>query len=71
MAKAGGLTVDGGDMMPYAEYTSKTNVKSDAEIDRRLVSDRFHTWRPLWSHWRDVTLRYLYDRLRNGGATAG
>lgn len=43
MAKAGDLTVDGGDMMPYAEYAPKTNVRSDAEIDRRLVSDCLHT----------------------------
>nr|XP_046260226.1 dnaJ homolog subfamily C member 15 [Scatophagus argus] len=36
MANAGGVTVDGGDLMRYAEYASKTNVKGDAEIDRRL-----------------------------------
>lgn len=38
MARAGGMTVDGGDLMRYAEYAPKTNVKSDAEIDRRLVN---------------------------------
>ena len=42
MANAGGVTVDGGDMMRYAEYAPKTNVRSDAEIDRRLVSVSFH-----------------------------
>ncbi|XP_041807145.1 dnaJ homolog subfamily C member 15 [Chelmon rostratus] len=36
MANTGGVTVDGGDMMRYAEYVPKTNVRSDAEIDRRL-----------------------------------
>nr|XP_020465142.1 dnaJ homolog subfamily C member 15 [Monopterus albus] len=37
MANTGGVTgVDGGDMMRYAEYTPKSNVRSDAEIDRRL-----------------------------------
>ncbi|XP_042351135.1 dnaJ homolog subfamily C member 15 [Plectropomus leopardus] len=35
MANAGSVTVDG-DMMRYAEYAPKTNVRSDAEIDRRL-----------------------------------
>ncbi|KAK2905823.1 dnaJ homolog subfamily C member 15 [Channa argus] len=30
------VTVDGGDVMRYAEYSPKTNVRSDAEIDRRL-----------------------------------
>ncbi|XP_029967989.1 dnaJ homolog subfamily C member 15 [Salarias fasciatus] len=36
MADAGGVTADGGDMMRYAEYCPKTNVRSDAEIDRRF-----------------------------------
>uniref|UniRef100_UPI0037E7C556 dnaJ homolog subfamily C member 15 n=1 Tax=Semicossyphus pulcher TaxID=241346 RepID=UPI0037E7C556 len=36
MASAGRMTVDGGDMMRYAEYAPKTSVRSDAEIDRRL-----------------------------------
>ncbi|XP_071759820.1 dnaJ homolog subfamily C member 15 [Centroberyx gerrardi] len=36
MANTGGVTMDGGDMMRYAEYTPKTNVRSEAEIDRRL-----------------------------------
>ncbi|TKS67738.1 DnaJ -like protein subfamily C member 15 [Collichthys lucidus] len=36
MANTGGVTVDGGDMMRYSEYTPKTNMRSDAEIDRRL-----------------------------------
>uniref|UniRef100_A0A3Q3G2T1 DnaJ (Hsp40) homolog, subfamily C, member 15 n=1 Tax=Labrus bergylta TaxID=56723 RepID=A0A3Q3G2T1_9LABR len=35
MANTGGMTVDGGDMR-YSEYSPKTNVRSDAEIDRRL-----------------------------------
>ncbi|XP_029937181.1 dnaJ homolog subfamily C member 15 [Myripristis murdjan] len=35
MAGAGGVTVEG-DLMRYAEYTPKTNVRSEAEIDRRL-----------------------------------
>ncbi|XP_008294445.1 dnaJ homolog subfamily C member 15 [Stegastes partitus] len=35
MAAAGGVSVDG-DMMRYAEYSPKTNARSDAEIDRRL-----------------------------------
>lgn len=43
MARAGGVTVDGGDVMRYSEYAPKTNVKSDAEIDRRIVSICFHT----------------------------
>uniref|UniRef100_A0A3Q3Q1Q7 J domain-containing protein n=1 Tax=Monopterus albus TaxID=43700 RepID=A0A3Q3Q1Q7_MONAL len=63
MANTGGVTgVDGGDMMRYAEYTPKSNVRSDAEIDRRLVSIRlnnkarvflfvchyaFQLWKPL------------------------
>ncbi|XP_044072840.1 dnaJ homolog subfamily C member 15 [Siniperca chuatsi] len=34
MANSGGVTVD--DMMRYAEYTPKTSVRSDADIDRRL-----------------------------------
>lgn len=41
MARAGGMTVDGGDMMRYGEYAPKTNAKSDAEIDRRLVNISF------------------------------
>ncbi|KAM6978254.1 dnaJ homolog subfamily C member 15 [Tautogolabrus adspersus] len=36
MANTGGMTVDGGDMLRYNEYSSKTSVRSDAEIDRRL-----------------------------------
>ncbi|XP_071380215.1 dnaJ homolog subfamily C member 15 [Centroberyx affinis] len=36
MANTGGVSMDGGDMMRYAEYTPKTNVRSEAEIDRRL-----------------------------------
>ncbi|KAF1382826.1 hypothetical protein PFLUV_G00147820 [Perca fluviatilis] len=36
MANAGRVTVDGGDMMRYAEYTPKANVRSDADLDRRL-----------------------------------
>ncbi|XP_029981593.1 dnaJ homolog subfamily C member 15 [Sphaeramia orbicularis] len=36
MAAAGGVTVEGGDLMRYAEYSPKTNVRSDAEIDRQL-----------------------------------
>uniref|UniRef100_A0A3B4YIH2 DnaJ (Hsp40) homolog, subfamily C, member 15 n=1 Tax=Seriola lalandi dorsalis TaxID=1841481 RepID=A0A3B4YIH2_SERLL len=38
MASGSGVTMDGGDMMRYAEYTPKTTARSDAEIDRRLVS---------------------------------
>lgn len=40
MAKAGGMTVDG-DLMRYTEYSPKTSVRSDAEIDRQLVSTCF------------------------------
>lgn len=40
MANTGGVTGDA-DMMRYAEYAPKTNAKSEAEIDRRLVSIRF------------------------------
>ncbi|XP_076603067.1 dnaJ homolog subfamily C member 15 [Chaetodon auriga] len=36
MANPGVATMDGGDMTRYAEYAPKTNVRSDAEIDRRL-----------------------------------
>ncbi|XP_026231691.1 dnaJ homolog subfamily C member 15 [Anabas testudineus] len=36
MANTGGVTMDGGDTMRYAEYTAKTNARSDADIDRRL-----------------------------------
>ncbi|XP_029385706.1 dnaJ homolog subfamily C member 15 isoform X1 [Echeneis naucrates] len=36
MANAGGVTADGGDLMRYAEYSSKTKARGDAEIDRRL-----------------------------------
>ncbi|XP_022596280.1 dnaJ homolog subfamily C member 15 [Seriola lalandi dorsalis] len=36
MASGSGVTMDGGDMMRYAEYTPKTTARSDAEIDRRL-----------------------------------
>ncbi|XP_005951913.1 dnaJ homolog subfamily C member 15 [Maylandia zebra] len=35
MANAGGMTVDG-DLMRYTEYSPKTSVRSDAEIDRQL-----------------------------------
>uniref|UniRef100_A0A672YFL2 J domain-containing protein n=1 Tax=Sphaeramia orbicularis TaxID=375764 RepID=A0A672YFL2_9TELE len=51
MAAAGGVTVEGGDLMRYAEYSPKTNVRSDAEIDRQLVSISrryaFQLWKPL------------------------
>lgn len=43
MANAGGVSVDG-DLMRYAEYAPKTNVRSDAEIDRRLVSFFISQW---------------------------
>ncbi|KAK9537995.1 hypothetical protein VZT92_005560 [Zoarces viviparus] len=36
MANAGRVTVDGGDMMRYAEYSPKTNPRSDTDTDRRL-----------------------------------
>ncbi|XP_068592755.1 dnaJ homolog subfamily C member 15 [Cebidichthys violaceus] len=36
MANAGRVTVDGGDMMRYAEYSPTTNPRSDADTDRRL-----------------------------------
>ncbi|XP_049449685.1 dnaJ homolog subfamily C member 15 [Epinephelus fuscoguttatus] len=36
MASTGGMTVDGGDLLRYAEYAPKTTVRSDADIDRRL-----------------------------------
>ncbi|KAK2840073.1 hypothetical protein Q5P01_013813 [Channa striata] len=36
MANAGRVTVDGGDMMRYTEYSPKNNVRGDAEIDTRL-----------------------------------
>lgn len=42
MANTGRGTVDG-DMMRYAEYSPQTHVRSDAEIDRRLVRICFHT----------------------------
>ncbi|XP_063354638.1 dnaJ homolog subfamily C member 15 [Pelmatolapia mariae] len=35
MANASGVTVDG-DLMRYNEYSPKTSVRSDAEIDRQL-----------------------------------
>lgn len=38
MANTGRLTLDGGETMRYAEYTSNSNTRSDAEIDRRFVS---------------------------------
>uniref|UniRef100_A0AAX7SUB5 J domain-containing protein n=1 Tax=Astatotilapia calliptera TaxID=8154 RepID=A0AAX7SUB5_ASTCA len=38
MANAGGMTVDG-DLMRYTEYSPKTSVRSDAEIDRQLKHD--------------------------------
>uniref|UniRef100_A0A3Q1FWV7 DnaJ (Hsp40) homolog, subfamily C, member 15 n=1 Tax=Acanthochromis polyacanthus TaxID=80966 RepID=A0A3Q1FWV7_9TELE len=52
---AGGVSADGGDIMRYAEYSPKTNARSDAEIDRRLVSICFNAerryafqlWKPL------------------------
>lgn len=43
MATTGGATMDRGDMMRYAEYTPKTNARSDADIDRRLVSICIYT----------------------------
>lgn len=43
MATTGGAAVDGGDTMRYAEYSPKTNVRSDADIDRRLASIRLYT----------------------------
>lgn len=43
MARTGGMTMDGGDLMRYAEYVPKDMVKSDAEIDRRLVGFGFHS----------------------------
>uniref|UniRef100_A0A3B3TJI0 DnaJ (Hsp40) homolog, subfamily C, member 15 n=1 Tax=Poecilia latipinna TaxID=48699 RepID=A0A3B3TJI0_9TELE len=52
MAKTGAAAVD--EIMRYAEYSPKTNIRSDAEIDRRLVSVRvvvgryaFQLWKPL------------------------
>ncbi|XP_037644800.1 dnaJ homolog subfamily C member 15 [Sebastes umbrosus] len=36
MANAGRVNIDGGDMMRYAEYTPKTEARSDADLDRRL-----------------------------------
>lgn len=36
----GGVTVDD---MRYAEYTPKTTVRSDTDIDRRLVSICFYS----------------------------
>uniref|UniRef100_A0A3B3YI47 J domain-containing protein n=1 Tax=Poecilia mexicana TaxID=48701 RepID=A0A3B3YI47_9TELE len=52
MAKTGAAPVD--EIMRYAEYSPKTNIRSDAEIDRRLVSVRvvvgryaFQLWKPL------------------------
>uniref|UniRef100_G3NBP2 J domain-containing protein n=1 Tax=Gasterosteus aculeatus aculeatus TaxID=481459 RepID=G3NBP2_GASAC len=36
MATAGRMSVDGGDMMRYAEYSPKPDARSDADIDRRL-----------------------------------
>lgn len=38
MASGNAATVDGGDMMRYAEYAPKSSARSDADIDRRLVS---------------------------------
>lgn len=38
MATAGRMSVDGGDMMRYAEYSPKPDARSDADIDRRLAS---------------------------------
>lgn len=36
MASTGGVTMDG-DLMRHAEYSVKEKMKSDADIDRRLV----------------------------------
>lgn len=41
MASTGGMTMDG-DVMRYAEYSVKEKMKSDADIDRRLVGFSFH-----------------------------
>lgn len=38
MANTGAAAMD--ETMRYAEYSPKTNVRNDAEIDRRLVSVR-------------------------------
>uniref|UniRef100_A0A672FJY8 J domain-containing protein n=1 Tax=Salarias fasciatus TaxID=181472 RepID=A0A672FJY8_SALFA len=67
MADAGGVTADGGDMMRYAEYCPKTNVRSDAEIDRRFVIASltclclalagryaFQLWKPLGQVFSDT-----------------
>uniref|UniRef100_A0A3B5QPH8 DnaJ (Hsp40) homolog, subfamily C, member 15 n=1 Tax=Xiphophorus maculatus TaxID=8083 RepID=A0A3B5QPH8_XIPMA len=56
MATTGAAAMD--ETMRYAEYSPKTNVRNDAEIDRRLVSVRvvvgelfsryaFQLWKPL------------------------
>lgn len=50
MASTGGMTMDG-DLMRHAEYSVKDKMKSDADIDRRLVGFCFHR-----EDTRDVTL---------------
>lgn len=50
MASTGGMTMDG-DLMRHAEYRVKDKMKSDADIDRTLVSFGF---RP--EETRDVVL---------------
>uniref|UniRef100_A0A3B4CL89 J domain-containing protein n=1 Tax=Pygocentrus nattereri TaxID=42514 RepID=A0A3B4CL89_PYGNA len=45
----GGVVVD---ELRYAEYTAKSNTRSETDIDRRLVSKcfcryAFHLWKPL------------------------
>uniref|UniRef100_A0A3Q0SVB6 DnaJ (Hsp40) homolog, subfamily C, member 15 n=1 Tax=Amphilophus citrinellus TaxID=61819 RepID=A0A3Q0SVB6_AMPCI len=50
MASTGGVAVDG-DLMRHAEYSPKTSVRSDAEIDRQLVRTCFKTLSPLWSRY--------------------
>lgn len=42
MASTGGMTMDG-DLMRHAEYSVKEKMKSDADIDRRLVGFSFHS----------------------------
>lgn len=58
MADARRMTVDGGETLRYAEYTSKTNVRSDAGIDSRLVSVCFQTEDIHWVNLNE-TLRVL------------
>lgn len=40
MASTGGVTMDGD--LRHAEYSVKDNMKSDADIDRRLVGFGFY-----------------------------